>query len=103
MYKSIYCILLTSGLLSACMQQVGSYNSAEHSGLVSVRPYPQPNGVCQILGESPATVDYLDHSAILIGCPDHDLGAIEDRKTEGAKIVGKVNSWTLLQLPEQQN
>ena len=58
---------------------------------------------CQILGESPATVDYLDHSAISIGCPDHDLGAIEDRKTEGAKIVGKVNSWTLLQIPEQQN
>ena len=54
-------------------------------------------------GESPATVDYLDHSAILISCPDHDLGAIEDRKTEGAKIVGKFNSWTLLQMPEQQN
>ena len=103
MYKSIYCILLTSGLLSACMQQVGSYKSAEDSGLVSVQPYPQPNGVCQILGESPATVDYLDHSAISTGCPDHDLGAIEDRKTEGAKIVGKVNSWTLLQIPEQQN
>jgi hypothetical protein len=72
------------------MQQVGSYKSAEDSGLVSVQPYPQPNGVCQILGESPATVDYLDHSAISIGCPDHDLGAIEDRKTEGAKIVGKL-------------
>jgi len=85
------------------MQQVGSYKSAEDSGLVSVRPYPKPNGVCQILGESPATVDYLDHSAILIGCPDHDLGAIEDRKNEGAKIVGRVNSWTLLQMPEQQN
>ena len=85
------------------MQQVGSYNSAEDSGLVSVRPYPQPNAVCQILGESPATVDYLDHSAILLCCPDHDLGAIEDRKTEGAKIVGKFNSWTLLRIPERQN
>ena len=42
MYKSTYCILLTSGLLSACMQQIGSYKSAEDSGLVSVRPYPHP-------------------------------------------------------------
>ena len=103
MYKYIYGILLIPSLLSACMQQVGNYTSPEDSGLVSIRPYPEFNDVCQILGESPATVDYLDHSAISIGCPDHDLGAIEDRKTEGAKIFGKVNSWTLLQIPEQQN
>jgi hypothetical protein len=85
------------------MQQVGNYTSPEDSGLVSVRPYPQPNDVCQILGESPATAEYLDHSGILIGCPDHELGTIKDRKNEGAKIVGRVNSWTLLQIPEPQN
>jgi hypothetical protein len=103
MYKHIFGILLITGLLSACMQPVGSYTPPEDSGLVSIRPYPETNDVCQVLGESTATEEYLDHSAILIGCPNNEVGAIRGRQSEGAKIVGRVNSWTLLQTPERQS
>ena len=61
------------------------------------------NDVCRVLGESSATEEYLDHSSILIGCPNHEAGAIRDRQSEGSKIVGKVNSWTLLQTLESQS
>ena len=101
-FKLIFGILLISGFLSACMQHVENYTPPEDSGLISLQPYPQPNDVCQILGESPATAEYLDQSSILIGCPDHEHGAIQDRKNEGAKIVGRVRSWTLLRFPEPQ-
>ncbi|MDG2404310.1 MAG: hypothetical protein P8M25_04965 [Paracoccaceae bacterium] len=103
MYKYIYGILLIPSLLSACMQQVGNYTSPEDSGLVSIRPYPEFNDVCQILGESTATEEFQDYSSILIGCPNHEIGAIKDRQSEGAKIVSIVNSWTLLQIQEPQN
>ena len=31
--------------------------------------YPKEGDACRRIGESPATADYLDHTATLIGCP----------------------------------
>ncbi|MEM9716682.1 MAG: hypothetical protein AAF826_09205 [Pseudomonadota bacterium] len=42
----------------------------------------------------------LDDSALLIGCPDHEIGAIADRRAEGAVVVGKEANWLMLNVPQ---
>lgn len=75
------------------------YTPPAASRLVGVRPYPGPEDVCQVIGENDATVELLDHTTLLIGCPKHETGALEDRQAEGAKIVAHARHWTLLELP----
>ena len=75
------------------------YTKAEASGLIGIRPYPNPDDVCLVIGENATTRELLDDSALLIGCPKHERGAIEDRKREGANIVAHAKHWTLLSAP----
>lgn len=75
------------------------YPPPEQSGLVAVRPFPVPNHVCQVLGESAATSAYLDHTTLLIGCPTHERGAIRQRILAGAQELDRVGAWTLLSHP----
>ncbi|WP_371169095.1 hypothetical protein [Aliiroseovarius sp. 2305UL8-7] len=96
-------IIATAGILTAC--ETGKpdaysnrYVAPEASGLVALRPYPNPNDICQIIGENEETNDLLDHEHLLIGCPSHERGAIDDRVREGAEILKEVNGWTLLNL-----
>ncbi len=76
-----------------------AYSPPEASGLVAVRPYPMEGDVCQVIGENDLTVEYLDDAAVLIGCPETEMGAIADREAEGAQRVGQVGSWILLSQP----
>jgi hypothetical protein len=69
--------------------------------LISVRPFPYDNDVCQVLGENEKTTEYFDDTGIVIGCPTHEVGAIEDRMSEGATVVDQVGAWTVLSLPNQ--
>lgn len=86
--------------LVACgPSQDAAYSPPEASGLVAVRPFPAPGNVCQVIGENALTVDYLDDSATLIGCPRSETGAIADRKAEGAVQVGRAGEWVLLSVP----
>lgn len=78
------------------------YTPPEASGLVSVRPFPNPGDVCVVVGESAATQEFLDDSATLIGCPTHERGAIADRRAEGAQVVGEAGAWTLLSVPDER-
>lgn len=75
------------------------YSPPSASGLVAVRPYPTASDVCQVIGESDLTVDYLDHTKTLVGCPSDETGAIADRQSEGGQIVDRVGDWTLLSIP----
>ncbi|MFG5383902.1 hypothetical protein [Yoonia sp. R2-816] len=75
------------------------YSPLEASGLVSVRPYPMPADVCQVIGENELTVEYLDDAAILIGCPAVETGAIADRLAEGAMQITQVGEWVLFSQP----
>lgn len=78
-----------------------SYTEPRASGLVGIRPFPNPDDVCMVIGENALTSDLLDDSALLIGCPKHEKGAIADRKAEGAREVGNARHWMLLGVPTQ--
>jgi len=75
------------------------YTPPEASGLIGVRPYPQPDDVCMVIGENALTNRFLDDSRLLIGCPKHERGALADRRREGAEIVAHARHWTLLSVP----
>ncbi|UWQ22930.1 hypothetical protein [Jannaschia sp. W003] len=77
-----------------------AFSPPEASGLVGVRPYPGPADVCQVIGESARTVEYLDHTEILVGCPTVETGAIADRLAEGGAQVAVVGEWTLISIPQ---
>lgn len=73
-----------------------SYAPPEDSGLIAVRPYPNADDVCQVIGENALTYRYLDHTMTLIGCPVHEIGAIEERISEGAVQQDVIGRWLLL-------
>lgn len=56
--------------------------------------FPNPGDACRIIGESAATVDYLDDSATLAGCMSADEAA-----KLGGKVAGTVDGVTLVSVP----
>ena len=75
------------------------YPSPEDSGLLVSQPFPAQEDVCISLDSNAATepFDVPDH--FIIACPQHEVGAINDRKREqSAEILGLQGSWTLLRV-----
>jgi len=95
-------ILLTSAISTVALMGCAtvSYSPPEDSGLIGVRPYPNADDVCVVIGENELTQDYLDDSATLIGCPTHERGAISDRISDGAVTLETVGKWVLLSVPD---
>lgn len=56
--------------------------------------YPVSGAPCRRLGESEATVDWLDDSADLVGCPTKDSA-----RELGGKLVGVIDGITLVSVP----
>lgn len=81
--------------------QTPEYTDPSQSGLIAVRPYSNPDDVCQVIGENALTNAYLDDAAILIGCPKHEGGAIAARLREGGQIVAHAGVWTLISIPQR--
>ena len=73
-----------------------SYTEPTASGLRAVRPYPNPDDVCQVIREDVAIREPVDNGTFLIACPKHERGAIRDRLNEGAEILGHARHWTIL-------
>lgn len=53
--------------------------------------YPSNGSPCRRVGESAATVDFLDDSADLVGCP-----SAKDAKDLGGKVVATIGGTTLI-------
>ena len=108
-YVLVFCALAACTLvdgpspvpLGSAEPTLFTYTPPEDSGLVGVRPYPMPDDVCIVIGENEATQAFLDDAALLIGCPKHEFGAIEDRLAEGARLVAHREHWSLFSIPER--
>lgn len=63
--------------------------------------FPKPGDPCRRLGESAATANYLDDSALLVGCPgsatDDAAAAIV---AQGGRVVGTEQNISLLSIPQ---
>lgn len=56
--------------------------------------YPESGDACRRLGENEATVDLLDDSAVLVGCPTK-----EDALAVGGRQVGVIDGIALVSVP----
>lgn len=62
--------------------------------------YPAEGDACRRLGESPATANYLDHTATLIGCPGGaDSATVRAMLLDHrAHVVGNTDGVTLISI-----
>ncbi|MDG1458514.1 MAG: hypothetical protein P8Q92_11650 [Pseudoprimorskyibacter sp.] len=73
--------------------------SPDGVGLVVVRSYPNANSACSVIGESAATLDLLDHTYLLVGCPIDNLEANQALKTSGGHELKRIGQWMLFAVP----
>ena len=63
--------------------------------------FPNAGDPCRRIGESTATADFLDDSAILVGCPgDTTAAPAAAIIAAGGKAVGSVDGVTLISVPQ---
>ena len=56
--------------------------------------YPAVGAPCRRVGESAATIDFLDHTALLVGCPTQG-----DAMQLGGRFIATVDGITLVSVP----
>ncbi|MEO3413854.1 hypothetical protein AAFO92_04245 [Roseovarius sp. CAU 1744] len=88
--------LMFSGalLVAACAPE-----PRPEADLPFVRGYRAPADQCQLVGESAATVNYLDDAADLVGCPEDYEGVGVFVTETGAQEVARVQGYILFSVP----
>jgi hypothetical protein len=91
-------LMVASGvLLGACSRSTPG-NGLAPAWPASLRPvgdgYPVDGAPCRRVGESEATIDFLDDSATLVGCPDGT-----DVTNLGGKTLTTIDGITLVSIP----
>lgn len=96
MMKQTCLMLAAVALLAACVQDNPAAAWPE-----SLRPFgdgfPKAGDQCRRVGETAATIDYLDHTSILVGCP-----TAAQAEALGGQVVGRVDGFTLVSLPRTE-
>ncbi len=69
--------------------------TAEESGLIALRPYPNADSVCQELGKNALTESFFILNDIVIGCPRHADEARAELSAAGFKDSGSTRSWVI--------
>lgn len=109
-HSSLASVALAAMLLISCGQkQTAAVDTSEPdapattvtSWPTALNPFgdgfPKAGDVCRRVGESAATADYLDDSAVLVGCPARETAAIA---AIGGKQVGAVEDIVLISIPK---
>jgi hypothetical protein len=63
--------------------------------------FPRTGDLCRRLGESALTSNYLDDSAVLVGCPGGETDAASSAvlKIPGSRAVGAAEGVTFISIP----
>ncbi|SMR81805.1 hypothetical protein SAMN04488030_2227 [Aliiroseovarius halocynthiae] len=61
--------------------------------------YRTPADECEKLGENELTINYLDHTADLVGCPEGYEGLGVFQVDTGGVEVARINGWVLFSIP----
>ena len=78
------------------------YTEPETAGLVAGNPFPNSGDVCVSLKNNEVTKPLEDAGHILIACPAHEKGAIEDRINEqDAEVALDMESWLVMRVPHR--
>ncbi|MGF6651102.1 hypothetical protein OKW34_001664 [Paraburkholderia youngii] len=103
LYAAMAAMAFGSGGASTSAQAAGTEKPFKWpaSFVVLGNGYPHPGDVCRRLGESAATANYLDHMAMLVGCPGpRDSAAVRAivEHQRRARVVGEADGVTLISI-----
>lgn len=68
------------------------------SGLRTIAPFPNHDDVCRSVDETSVPTELVKDRKMLIACPKHEIGALEDRIRQGAKVIAHAKHWTVLDI-----
>ena len=101
----IAAICLVGCLLAGCEEGAREKARVEPAEVpASLRPlgegFPVKGSPCRHLGETPATSNYLDHTAMLIGCPGtRESAVVQSVVAKGGRIVAEIDGVVLISVP----
>lgn len=93
--KTTFPIILALGLLTACETM------PPETDLPLMGGYRNVADQCQRVGESPATVEYLDHTADLVACPANYEGLGVFTHETGGVEVARIDGWVLFSVSRE--